>query len=69
MRKETPEELYQESKEKKGYKGIYQLGIKRVFDIVACLIALPFLMIILIPVAIAIKMEDHGPFEPIGSRF
>ena len=68
MRKKTPEELYQESKKKKGYKGIYQLGIKRAFDIVACLIALPFLLIILIPVAIAIKIEDHGPVFYRSSR-
>ncbi len=68
MRKKTPEELYQESKKKKGYKGIYQLGIKRAVDIVACLMALPFLMIILIPVAIAIKIEDQGPVFYHSSR-
>ena len=60
MKKKTPEELYQESKNKRGYKGIYQLGIKRAVDIVACLIALPFVLIVLFPVAIAIKIEDHG---------
>jgi len=68
MRKKTPEELYQESKKKKGYKGIYQLGIKRAVDIVACLMAFPFLMIILIPVAIAIKIEDQGPVFYHSSR-
>ena len=56
----TPENLYQDSKHKKCYKGIYQLVIKRVFDIVVCLIALPFVLLVLIPVAIAIKIEDHG---------
>lgn len=61
MKNKTPEELYQESKEKKGYKGVYQLVFKRLFDVVACLIALPFVLIILIPVAIAIKIEDQGP--------
>lgn len=61
MKNKTPEELYQESKIKNGYKGVYQLGFKRLFDIVACLIALPFVLIILIPVAIAIKIEDKGP--------
>ncbi|RHV68908.1 sugar transferase [Roseburia sp. OM02-15] len=40
---------------------MYQLGIKRAFDIIACLLALPFLLVILIPVAIAIKIEDQGP--------
>ena len=61
MGKKTPKELYQESKKKEGYKGIYQLVFKRLFDIMVCLIAIPFLLIILIPVAIAIKIEDHGP--------
>lgn len=55
------EEAYQRSKDKKGYKGFYQLGIKRAIDIIACLIALPFVLIIMIPVAIAIKVEDRGP--------
>lgn len=55
------EEAYQKSKNKKGYKGFYQLGIKRAIDIIACLIALPFVLIILIPIAIAIKVEDRGP--------
>lgn len=68
MRKKTSEELYQESKNKKGYKGIYQLGIKRAIDIVTCLMALPFLLIILIPVAIAIKIEDQGPVFYHSSR-
>lgn len=68
MRKKTSEELYQESKKKKGYKGIYQLGIKRAIDIVTCLMALPFLLIILIPVAIAIKIEDQGPVFYHSSR-
>lgn len=55
------EEAYHKSTDKNGYKGIYQLGIKRVIDIVACLIVLPFVLIIMIPVAIAIKVEDRGP--------
>lgn len=55
------EEAYQKSKNKKGYNGFYQLGIKRAFDIIACLVALPFVLIVFIPVAIAIKVEDHGP--------
>lgn len=61
MNIKTPEELYRTTKEKENYKGIYQLGIKRLIDIVICLIALPFVLIILIPVAIAIKIEDQGP--------
>lgn len=60
MRK-SPEQLYKESKNKKGYKSFYQLGVKRGIDIIACLIALPFVIIVLIPVSIAIKIEDNGP--------
>lgn len=55
------EEVYQKSKNKKGYKSFYQLGIKRAIDVIACLVALPFVLIVFIPVAIAIKVEDHGP--------
>lgn len=54
-------EAYQECKDKNGYNSIYQLGIKRAIDIIACVVALPFVLIILIPIAIAIKIEDHGP--------
>ena len=57
----NPEELYAESKGKSGYKGFYQIYIKRAIDIIACLMAMPFVLIILIPVSIAIKIEDHGP--------
>ena len=61
MNIKTPEDLYQATKENENYNGLYQLGIKRLIDIVICLIALPFVLIILIPVAIAIKIEDQGP--------
>lgn len=40
---------------------MYHYGIKRLFDIVGSLLVLPFLLIILIPVAIIIKLEDGGP--------
>lgn len=55
------EEAYQKSRNKRGYKSFYQLGLKRAIDIVASLIAIPFVLIILIPVSIAIKVEDQGP--------
>lgn len=55
------EEAYQKSKDLYGYKSFYQICIKRAIDIIACLIVLPFVLIIMIPVAIAIKVEDHGP--------
>ncbi|MGU8384196.1 sugar transferase [Clostridium perfringens] len=55
------EELYKDVKIKRGYMSFYQLYIKRFIDIVLCLIAFPFVMILTIPVAIAIKIEDRGP--------
>ncbi len=35
--------------------------IKRLFDLIVCLIGLPIFCLIYIPVAIAIKLDDHGP--------
>lgn len=40
---------------------MYRYGIKRLFDVVVSLLALPFLLVIMIPVVIAIKLEDRGP--------
>ena len=51
-----------ESKTKKhGYRGVYQLLIKRVIDIILCLLALPFVLLFTIPIAAIIKLEDNGP--------
>ena len=55
------EELYESGKHKRGYKGFYQLVLKRLVDILLCLIALPFVLLVTIPIAIAIKVEDGGP--------
>lgn len=55
------EELFQKYKEKKRYQGLYQNIIKRGFDIVAGCITVPLVLLILIPAAIAIKIEDGGP--------
>lgn len=40
---------------------MYRYGIKRLFDLVVSLMVLPFLLVIIIPVAILIKIEDKGP--------
>ncbi|GAA0091757.1 sugar transferase [Paraclostridium bifermentans] len=40
---------------------MYRYFIKRLFDVLLSLIALPFIMIIMIPVSVAIKIEDRGP--------
>jgi len=67
------EELYESGKDKKGYKGIYQLVIKRVIDIIFCIIILPIILLVTIPIAIAIKIEDGGPVfyksRRIGKNF
>ncbi len=70
----TPaEELYNAGKHKRGYKGFYQRGIKRLLDIIVCLIALPFVLLVTIPIAIIIKIEDRGPIfyksKRIGRNF
>lgn len=53
--------LYQKVKMREGYKSFYQLYTKRVIDIFICLILLPFVLLIVIPVALMIKFEDNGP--------
>lgn len=55
------EKAYRKCKKFKGYNGFYQLHVKRIIDITACLFAMPLVMLIMIPVAIAIKLEDGGP--------
>ncbi len=55
------EEMYERCKAREGYKGTYQLIIKRIIDIIICLLVLPFVLLITIPMAIAIKAEDGGP--------
>ncbi|MEB6548869.1 sugar transferase [Heyndrickxia sporothermodurans] len=47
---------------------MYRYGIKRLFDVIVSLLALPFLVIIMIPVAILIKLEDRGPVFYNASR-
>lgn len=55
------ETAYKKCKHKKGYMSYYQLGVKRIIDIIACLLAMPFVLFIMLPVSIAIKLEDGGP--------
>ena len=55
------EQEIENSKHKLGYKSFYQMFVKRVIDILLCLIAMPFFLIIAIPIAVAIKLEDGGP--------
>lgn len=55
------EKEYRKTRHKRGYKGIYQIVIKRIIDVMLCMLALPFVLLIVIPVGIAIKVEDRGP--------
>lgn len=59
--KSKAEKAYQDCRNRKGYESVYQLYVKRVIDVAACTIALPFVLVIMLPVSIAIKAEDHGP--------
>lgn len=52
---------YNETKHKTNYNGLYQKVVKRILDILICLPILPFVLLITIPVAIIIKLEDGGP--------
>ena len=52
---------YAETKHKKNYKGFYQKVFKRIFDILLCVAILPFVLLAIIPIAVAIKIEDGGP--------
>ena len=62
------ETAYLNSKDRIGYKGFYQLVVKRAIDILFCLLVLPFVLIVFIPIAIAIKIEDRGPLFYISKR-
>lgn len=57
----SAEELLKRGKDKRRYKGFYQMVLKRMIDILICLVSLPFVLLITIPVAIIIKIEDKGP--------
>ena len=55
------EELYNRSKHRTGYKGIYQVYIKRIIDLVLSILILPFVILLMVPIAIAVKSSDGGP--------
>ena len=55
------EARYAESKYKQNYKSLYQIVFKRIFDILLCVMILPFVLLVTIPIAVAIKLEDGGP--------
>ena len=55
------EALYESSKMHDGYKGFYQKTVKRVIDLVLSIIVLPVALLLMLPIAIAVKAEDGGP--------
>lgn len=57
----TADQMYLESRHKTGYNGFYQIVVKRFIDIVFCLVAMPFALVVMLPIAFAIKLEDKGP--------
>lgn len=48
---------------------MYEKYIKRVLDIIFSFFALLILLVIFIPVALAIKFEDHGPIFYLDKRY
>lgn len=68
MMKKEPYSLYMESITLKRYKGFYQLYIKRVIDIIICIVLLPLLLLATVAIAFFIKREDHGPVFYISKR-
>ena len=48
---------------------MYRRYIKRIFDIIIALVALPLIFVIGIPIAIAIKVEDGGTVFFLGPRY
>ncbi|QCS53925.1 sugar transferase [Priestia flexa] len=47
---------------------MYRYFIKRFLDIIFSIIGLPFLLLVMIPIAIAIKLDDKGPVFYNASR-
>lgn len=47
---------------------MYKLFLKRLIDIVLCVLALPVFLIIFIPLALIIKLTDGGPVFYCGER-
>ena len=61
METNIAENLYNKAKHKTGYNGIYQKYIKRAIDLTLSFLILPFALLIMIPIAIAVKISDGGP--------
>lgn len=64
----TADSISADGIKKCNFNSFYQLVIKRVIDILACLMLLPVVLLICVPVAILIKAEDGGPVFYRSSR-
>ena len=67
------EKMLYETRHKKNYKGFYQNVFKRIVDIFFCIVVIPFVLLITIPIGIIIKIEDRGPIfyssKRLGKNF
>lgn len=67
------EKMLNETRHKKNYNGFYQNVFKRFVDILFCIIVIPFVLLITIPIGIIIKIEDRGPIfyssKRLGKNF
>lgn len=67
------EEMLQKTRHRRKYKGFYQIVFKRLIDLLFCLLVMPFVLLLTIPLGILIKIEDKGPIfyksKRIGKGF
>ncbi len=67
------QQLYESTKYGCGYKGMYQCVVKRIIDILVCILIFPLILLVGLPIAVAIKLEDGGPVfyrsRRIGKEF
>ena len=57
----TAEEMSREAKDRTGYNGVYQKYVKRAIDIALSVVVLPLALLLMLPIAIAVKAADGGP--------
>lgn len=53
---------------RRNYKGVYQIVVKRAIDIICSVIVFPFVLLISLFVGIAIKIDDGGPVFYMAER-
>ncbi len=67
------EKMFNETKHRKNHNGFYQIVFKRFVDILFCILVIPFVVLLTIPIGIIIKIEDQGPVfyrsRRIGKNF